>query len=69
MVKRRPVLRAVAELLNAANGVRPLAREGYPTIPVFAFGWPTSEMSALYAAGSMADAVRRGIRGDFRGTR
>ncbi len=69
MIKRRPVLRAVAELLNAANGVRPLAREGYPTIPVFAFGWPTSEMSALYAAGSMADAVRRGIRGDFRGTR
>ncbi|KRE27447.1 esterase [Mycobacterium sp. Soil538] len=69
MIKRRPVLRAVAELLNAANGVRPLAREGYPTIPVFAFGWPTSEMSGLYMAGSMADAVRRGLRGDFRGTR
>ena len=66
MVKRRPVLRAVAELLNAANGVRPLAREGYPTIPVFAFGWPTSEMSPLYLAGSMVDAARRGIRGDFR---
>ncbi|AFM15031.1 esterase/lipase [Mycolicibacterium chubuense NBB4] len=69
MAKRRPLLRAVAELLNAANGVRPLAREGYPTIPVFAFGWPTSEMSALYLAGSMLDAVRRGLRGDFRGVR
>ncbi|CAN3126518.1 alpha/beta hydrolase [Mycobacterium sp. smrl_JER01] len=69
MVKRRPVLRAVAELLNAANGVRPLARDGYPTIPVFAFGWPTSEMSALYLAGSILDAVRRGVRGDFHGAR
>ena len=69
MGRPRPLLRAVAELLNAANGVRPLAREGYPTIGVFAFGWPTSEMSALYLAGSMADALRRGLRGDFRGVR
>jgi acetyl esterase/lipase len=69
MAKRRPLLRAVAELLNAANGVRPLAREGYPTIPVFAFGWPTSELSPLYMLGSMADALRRGLRGDFRGAR
>lgn len=36
---------------------------------MFAFGWPTSEMSPLYLAGSMADAVRRGLRGDFRGPR
>ncbi|SRX79505.1 alpha/beta hydrolase [Mycolicibacterium parafortuitum] len=69
MPKRRPLLRATAELLNAANGLRPLAREGYPTIPVFAFGWPTSELSPLYMAGSMLDAVRRGIRGDFGGPR
>ncbi|MGE2833224.1 alpha/beta hydrolase [Mycobacterium sp. SMC-4] len=67
MRKPRPLLRATAELLNAANGVRPLAREGYLTIPVFAFGWPTSEMSPLYMAGSMLDAARRGWRGDFRG--
>lgn len=69
MAKRRPLLRAAFELANAANGVQPLAREGYPTIPVFAFGWPTSEMSPLYMAGSMLDAVRRGIRGDFKGPR
>ena len=70
MSKRRyPLLRAIAELVNAANGVRPIAREGYITIPVFAFGWPTSEMSPLFMAGSMLDAVRRGLRGDFRGTR
>ena len=69
MPKRRPLLRATAELLNAANGLQPLAREGYPTIPVFAFGWPTSELSPLYMAGSMLDAVRRGIRGDFGGPR
>lgn len=69
MAKPRPLLRALAELANAANGMRPLAREGYPTLPVFAFGWPTSEMSPLYMAGSMLDAVRRGIRGDFKGRR
>jgi acetyl esterase/lipase len=70
MSKRRyPLLRAIAELVNAANGLRPVAREGYLTIPVFAFGWPTSEMSPVYMAGSMLDAVRRGRRGDFRGTR
>jgi len=69
-VRRRwPLLRATAELLNAANGVRPLGREGYLTLPAFAFGWPTTEMSPLYLAGSVLDAVRRGLRGDFRGVR
>jgi acetyl esterase/lipase len=69
-VRRRwPLLRAIAELLNAANGVRPLGREGYITLPVFAFGWPTTEMSPLYLAGSVLDVVRRGLRGDFRGSR
>ncbi len=69
MRKRFPLLRASAELLNAANGVRPLGREGYITLPVFAFGWPTTEMSMLYLTGSVLDAVRRGLRGDFRGAR
>ena len=67
--RRFPLLRAVAELANAANGVQPLGREGYITLPVFAFGWPTTEMSPLYLAGSMLDALRRGLRGDFRGAR
>jgi acetyl esterase/lipase len=67
--KRYPLLRASAELLNAANGVRPLGREGYITLPVFAFGWPTTELSPLYLGGSMLDAARRGLRGDFRGPR
>jgi acetyl esterase/lipase len=65
----RPLLRAAVELANAANGFRPLARKGYPTIAVFWVGWPTSELPAFYAAGSMFDAVRRGLRGDFRGRR
>ena len=69
MRRRWPLLRASAELLNAANGVQPLGREGYITLPVFAFGWPTTEMSAVYLAGSVFDAVRRGFRGDFRGAR
>ncbi|OBB42324.1 alpha/beta hydrolase [Mycobacterium sp. 852002-51961_SCH5331710] len=70
MSKRRfPLLRAVAELANAANGVQPLAREGYITLPVFAFGWPTTEAAPLYLGGSVLDAVRRGLRGDFRAAR
>lgn len=69
MAKPRPLVRALAELVNAANGARPLARNGYPTLLVFAFGWPTSEMSPLYMAASMLDAARRGLRGDFTGRR
>ncbi|ULE34565.1 alpha/beta hydrolase [Mycobacterium sp. IDR2000157661] len=67
--RRYPLLRAAAELLNAANGVQPLGREGYVTLPAFAFGWPTTEAAPLYLAGSVLDAVRRGLRGDFRGAR
>ena len=69
MRRHWPLLRASAELLNAVNGVQPVAREGYITLPVFAFGWPTTEMSAVYLAGSVFSAVRRGLRGDFRGPR
>lgn len=61
----RPVLRAALEVLNAANGVRPLGREGYVTLPVFAFGWPTTEVAPLYLGASVLDAARRGLRGDF----
>jgi acetyl esterase/lipase len=67
--RRYPLLRATAELINAANGVRPLGREGYITLPVFMFGWPTTEMSPVYLLVSVLDAVRRGLRGDFRGAR
>lgn len=67
--RRYPLLRAAAELVNAANGVQPLGREGYITLPVFAFGWPTTEAAPLYLAGSLLDAGRRGLRGDFRGAR
>lgn len=70
MTRRRfPLLRAAAELANAANGVQPLGREGYITLPVFAFGWPTSEAAPLYLAGTVLDAGRRGLRGDFRGAK
>ncbi|WP_299564629.1 alpha/beta hydrolase [uncultured Mycolicibacterium sp.] len=65
----RVLLRAVLELANAANGVRPLARRGYATIGVFAFGWPTSEAAPVYLTASVLDALRRGRRGDFAGTR
>ncbi|KAA0111224.1 alpha/beta hydrolase [Mycolicibacterium sp. P1-5] len=64
-----PVARAIAELANAANGFRPLGRQGYKTLAVFSFGWPTSEQPMLYLGGSVVDAVRRGLRGDFRGGR
>jgi acetyl esterase/lipase len=68
MTRRRyPLLRAAAELVNAVNGVQPLGREGYATVPVFAFGWATTELAPLYLGASVLDAIRRGIRGDFRG--
>lgn len=57
------------ELLNAANGFRPLGRSGYRTLASFWFGWPTSEVPGYYLAASMLDALRRGLRGDFRGCR
>lgn len=68
-VKRRPLLRAVVELANAANGVRPLARRGYATLGVFAFAWPTTELAPVLLGASALDAARRGIRGDFAGRR
>ncbi|MFY9920947.1 MAG: alpha/beta hydrolase, partial [Mycobacterium sp.] len=63
--RRRPLLRASLELANAANGVRPFGRDGYPTIPEFFLGWPTTEMAPLYMAGSMLGAVWRWLRGDY----
>src|SRR6202022_55585 len=65
----RPLLRAAVELVNALNGVRPLGRKGYKTIAGFWFGWPTSEVPALYVTASVLDAARRGRRGDFAGSR
>jgi acetyl esterase/lipase len=65
--RRFPLLRATAELANAANAVRPLGREGYVTIPVFFLGWPTGEAAPVVVGASMLDAVRRGLRGDFKG--
>ena len=38
-------------------------------LAVFSFGWPTSELPLVYLTGSVLDAVRRGLRGDFRGRR
>ncbi|MCV7287982.1 alpha/beta hydrolase [Mycolicibacterium wolinskyi] len=62
----RPLLSAAAELLNAVNAVKPLGRKGYTTVAAFAFGWPTSENAPLITTVSVVDALRRGIRGDYR---
>ena len=64
--RRFPLLRATVELVNAANAVQPLGREGYVTIPVFFAGWPTGEAAPVLLGASMLDALRRGVRGDFR---
>ena len=66
---KRPLTRAAAEFLNAANGLHPLTRNPYASVLVFWFGWPTSEAPGLYATASALDAVRRGRRGDFAGSR
>jgi acetyl esterase/lipase len=63
--RRYPLLRAAAELVNAANAVRPLGRDGYVTIPVFFLGWPSVEAAPVVVGASVVDAVRRGVRGDF----
>lgn len=63
----RPLTRATLELVNAANGLRPITRNPYASPTVFSFGWPTSEVPGLYASVSALDAVRRGRRGDFAG--
>jgi len=65
----RPLLRAIAELVNALNGLHPLSRNGFFTIPVFWFGWHTSELPTLYLTASVLDSIRRGRRGDFAGAR
>jgi acetyl esterase/lipase len=67
--KPRPLARAAVELINAANGLRPIARRGYSTVLVFWFGWPTSEVPGLYLSVSLLDVLRRGRRGDFAGPR
>src|SRR4051794_16860244 len=66
MGERRPLLRAGLELANAANGLRPFGRDGYPTVPAFFLGWPTTEMAPLYMAGSILGAAWRWMRGDYR---
>jgi acetyl esterase/lipase len=66
---KRPLTRAAVEFLNAANGLHPLTRNPYASVLVFWFGWPTSEVPGLYATASALDAVRRGRRGDFAGTK
>jgi acetyl esterase/lipase len=65
--KPRPLIRAGAELLNAANGLRPLTRHPYAAVPEFWLGWPTSEVPELYLTASVLGALRRGRRGDFAG--
>lgn len=63
----RPLTRAAVEVVNAANGLRPLTRNPYASPTVFWFGWPASEVPLIYGAASVLDAVRRGRRGDFVG--
>ena len=63
----KPLARAAAELLNAANGLRPLTRHPYAAVAEFWLGWPTSEVPEIYFAASALDALRRGRRGDFAG--
>ncbi len=66
MGKRRAVLTAAAETVNAANALRPLTRRGYATIGVFAFGWPTSENVPLVVGASALGALWHAVRGDYR---
>jgi acetyl esterase/lipase len=66
--RRRTLLRAVAELVNAANAARPLVRTGTPGLLAFSYGWPTGEAASVVLSASALDAARRGRRGAFNGT-
>ncbi|SOJ54835.1 Carboxylesterase NlhH [Mycobacterium simulans] len=66
-IRPRPLARAAVEFINAANGLRPIARKGYSTVLVFWFGWPTSEVPGIYFTASLLDVLRRSRRGDFAG--
>ena len=68
MGKRRALLTAAAETVNAANAAKPLTRRGYATIGVFAFGWPTSENVPLVVGASALGALWHAVRGDYRST-
>ena len=63
---RRTLLRAVLELVNAANAASPLARHGNPGLLAFSYGWPSSEAAGVVLGASALDSLRRGLRGDFR---
>jgi acetyl esterase/lipase len=65
--KPRPLTRAAAEFLNAANGLHPLSRHSYASVQAFWLGWPPSEVPEVYLTASVLDALRRGRRGDFAG--
>lgn len=65
----RPLLRALIELLNAVNGLWPLLRGSRAMLLSFPSGWPTSEVPGAFLGASVADALRRTRRGDFRGRR
>ncbi|BBY99013.1 alpha/beta hydrolase [Mycolicibacterium fallax] len=64
---RRTLIRAAAELANAANAVRPVTRDGYGAIWSFSFGWPAGELAPWLGTASVIDAARRWRRGDFGG--
>lgn len=64
---RRTLLRAVFELANAGNALRPFTRDGWGAIPAFFLGWPTGELAPWMGTASIVDAARRWRRGDFRG--
>jgi len=65
---RRTLLRAIVELINAANAAKPLVRTNAGGVLAFAYGWPTGEAASVLLSVSALDAVRRGRRGAFNGT-
>jgi acetyl esterase/lipase len=68
MARKRAILRACVELLNAVNAATPLTRSGTLGLYAFSYGWPTSEAAPLVLGASALSAARRGRRGAFSGT-
>lgn len=53
-------------LATTANGLRPLERHGYASVPAFALGWPVSELPRAVGVLDAAVAARHLARGGAR---
>ena len=65
----RFLLTTAAGAAVTANALKPIARKGFPSVPAFSFGLPTSELPLQALAVQAAAAAVVGRKGGVRGGR